>query len=380
MIRRRRRPAARPSESKPAGDLSDPRGLPARTREYLAWLAVHNYSPQTIETREKHLAAFNGWAAERGVTRPEQVTLPLLERYQRRLYHHRKKDGQPLSFRHQRSRLSIVRGLFKWLVRHRYLVSNPASELDLPRLEKRLPKHVLTLEEVERVLAGPDLATPYGIRDRAILETFYSTGIRRMEMAGLKLYDVDVERETLVVRQGKGKKDRIIPIGERALAWLERYLADVRPELLVEPDEGFVFLTQFGDAFHLTGLTQLVSAYVRASGIGKSGACHLFRHTMATLMLEGGADIRYIQQMLGHADLSSTEVYTQVSVRQLKAIHTATHPGAQLARRKGAGAAGRQAEADEERRRAELLASLDAEAAEEAADERGGGPETSRRT
>jgi len=365
---RRRRPAAQPGEKKQLGDLSDPRGLPARTREYLAWLAVHNYSSQTIETREKHLAAFTEWAAERGVTRPEQVTLPLLERYQRRLYHHRKKDGQPLSFRHQRSRLSIVRGLFKWLVRHRYLVSNPASELELPRIDKRLPKHVLTREEVERVLAEPDLATPFGLRDRAILETFYSTGVRRMELVGLKLYDVDVERGTLVVRQGKGKKDRIIPIGERALAWMERYLTEVRPELVVEPDEGFVFLSQFGEPFHLTALTQLVSAYVRRSGTGKSGACHLFRHTMATLMLEGGADIRYIQQMLGHADLNSTEVYTQVSIRQLKAIHTATHPGAELRRRDGAAGGGTP---DDEQHR-------DEEEIED--DERGGDRTTSGRT
>jgi len=378
VIRRPRRPSTHQSRRGPVGDLSDPRGLPARTYEYLSWLAVHNYSPQTIDTREKHLVAFNEWAAEREITRPEQVTLPLLERYQRRLYHHRKKDGQPLSFRHQRSRLSILRGFFKWLVRHRYLVSNPASELELPKLEKRLPKHVLTREEVERVLAEPDLSTPFGLRDRAILETFYSTGIRRMELAGLRLYDVDVERETIVVRQGKGKKDRMIPIGARALAWLETYLGQVRSELVVEPDEGFVFLSQFGEPFRLTALTQLVSAYVRRSGIGKSGACHLFRHTMATLMLEGGADIRYIQQMLGHADLSSTEVYTQVSIRQLKAIHTATHPGAELARRADstAGAEAEQA-GDDVLHREELLASLDAEAAEED-DEQGGDPETSR--
>ncbi|MGH3266261.1 MAG: tyrosine-type recombinase/integrase [Trebonia sp.] len=125
-----------------------------------------------------------------------------------------------------------------------------------------------------------------------------------------------------------GRKDRMIPTGERAAAWTGRYLADVRPRLAVEPDDGVLFLTVDGTAFSPDWLTGLVADYVKRSGVGKPGACHLFRHTMATLMLEGGADIRFIQQMLGHADISTTHIYTQVSLRQLRAIHTATHPAA----------------------------------------------------
>jgi integrase/recombinase XerD len=153
-------------------------------------------------------------------------------------------------------------------------------------------------------------------------------GLRRSELAHLRVTDLDVERVTLAVRQGNGRKDRMIPTGERAAVWIARYLADVRPRLAVEPDDGVLFLTVDGTVFSPDQLTGLVADYVKRSGVGKPGACHLFRHTMATLMLEGGADIRFIQQMLGHADISTTQIYTQVSLRQLRAIRSATHPAA----------------------------------------------------
>jgi integrase/recombinase XerD len=193
-------------------------------------------------------------------------------------------------------------------------------------MEKRLPKHVLTISEAEQVMMQTNVTDPLGIRDRAILETLYSTGMRRMELINLNLYDLDIDRGTIMIRQGKGKKDRMIPIGERAVAWIEKYKNETRPMLAYEPDEGVLFLTNNGEPFTSNRLTQLVRNYVNAAEIGKKGACHLFRHTMATLMLENGADIRFIQQMLGHADLSTTQIYTQVSIRQLKAIHEATHP------------------------------------------------------
>jgi hypothetical protein len=147
-----------------------------------------------------------------------------------------------------------------------------------------------------------------------------------MEVLGLSVFDLDAERGTLLVRQGKGKKDRMVPIGKRAIAWLERYLDGVRPALVVPPDPGNLFLTSLGDEFSPHRLTQLVRDYVVAADTGKKGACHLFRHTMATVMLEGGADIRYIQEMLGHAELTTTQIYTQVSIRRLQAVHAATHP------------------------------------------------------
>jgi integrase/recombinase XerD len=311
---------------RPLGTEGDSQGFAALAAAYLEALRVRNYSEATIASREHHLREFIRWAEERGVTRPAEVTKPTLERYQRWLYHYRKKNGQPLSFRSQHGCLVPVRALFKWLCRQNLLLANPAADLDLPRAEKRLPRHVLTAAEAERVLALPDVAEPLGLRDRAILEAFYSTGMRRMELLGLKLYDLDAERGTIFIRQGKGKKDRMIPMGERAFAWVHRYLDEARPSLALSPDDGTVFLTNVGLVFEPNRLTQLVRDYVDAAEIGKTGSCHLFRHTCATLMLEGGADIRFIQQMLGHAKLETTQIYTQVSIRQLKEVHTRTHP------------------------------------------------------
>jgi integrase/recombinase XerD len=240
---------------------------------------------------------------------------------------YRKKDGKPLSFYSQHGRLTIVRAFFSWACKHNHLLYNPASELELPKIGRRLPKHVLTPDEVERILCLPDLSTAPGLRDRALLETFYSTGIRRMELINLRRYDIDVDRGTLVVRQGKGHKDHMVPIGERALLWIDKYLNDARPHLVVEPDGGIVFLTREGDVFTPNRLTQLVRDFIDSADIGKRGSCHLFRHTMATALLENGCDVRYIQEMLGHAKMETTQIYTQVSIRKLKEMHSAFHPG-----------------------------------------------------
>jgi integrase/recombinase XerD len=259
--------------------------------------------------------------------RPSEVTKPIIERYQRFLFHYRKRDGDPLSFRSQHGRLVPIRAWFKWLARQNHILYNPASEIDLPKLEHRLPKHILTQSEAEQVINMANVLQPMGVRDRAILETFYSTGIRRRELMNLRVYNLDADRGTIIVRQGKGRKDRMIPIGDRAMMWIERYLTEVRPTLVIGDSAGdTVFLTHTGQPFTPNGLTLLVRQYVTAADIGKRGSCHLFRHTMATLMLENGADIRYIQAMLGHAELNTTQIYTQVSIRKLKEIHTATHP------------------------------------------------------
>lgn len=312
------------------GDPTDPEGFGVWLGRYLEALRVKNYSERTVENRDVYLRFFIDWCAERGIVRPHEVTKPMLERYQRHLFHMRqssgKDRGKPLSFRAQHSRLVPVRMYFKWLTRQNVLLWNPASELELPRLERRLPRYVLTADEAEEVMKQPEVSEPLGVRDRAILEVLYSTGIRRMEVLNLSVFDLDEERGTLMVRQGKGKKDRMVPIGQRASAWVRRYLDDVRPSLVVPPDVGVLFLTSLGDEFSPHRMSQLVREYVACADTGKKGACHLFRHTMATLMLENGADIRHIQEMLGHAELSTTQIYTQVSIRRLKAIHAITHP------------------------------------------------------
>lgn len=310
------------------GDPTDPHGFAALVADWAEWMGAHGYSPRTVENRQRMLAHLVVWLDERGIGRPVDVTRPMLDRYQRWLFHYRKANGDPLTFRSQSQRLLPVRAFFKWAARHHHLVHNPASELELPKVEKRLPRPALTAAEAELVLAQPDLSTAAGVRDRAMLETLYSTGIRRIELAGLAVFDIDHDRHTVLVRQGKGRKDRLIPIGERALAWIDRYHHEARPRWAREPDNGVLFLTANGDSFSLDRLTQLARHYVTMSGVNKQGACHLFRHTLATLMLEGGADLRYVQQMLGHADISTTQIYTHVSIRHLQAIHTATHPAA----------------------------------------------------
>lgn len=313
------------------GDPCDPDSLYHFMQRFLAWQREKNYSEKTIEGREVYLRYFIQWCDERGLGRPPDITKPILERYQRYLFLYRKANGEPMSTRSQHTRITPVRAFFKWLTRQNYILYNPASDLELPKLEKRLPKHILTVGEVETILRQPALDTITGLRDRALLETLYSTGIRRMEAINLKVFDIDTERGTLMVRQGKGKKDRMLPIGERALKWVEKYRDEARNELATNADDGTLFLTQLGEAFTPNRLTQLVRDYVDSAQIQKRGSCHLFRHTMATLMLENGADVRFIQAMLGHVSLETTQIYTQVSIRKLKDIHTATHP-AKMAR------------------------------------------------
>lgn len=298
-------------------------------RQYLDDLAVHHYSPRTLRTRRRNLAAFCAWCANRDLREAHELTREHCEAYQRALFQHRTAADRPLSIQAQRLRLVELRGFGKWLARRRHLAYNPAGDLTMPRTPRLLPHHVLSVTEVEAVLATPDLATWDGLRDRALLEVLYSTGIRRCELARLELADLDFERGVLAVRLGKGKKDRVVPIGQRALDWVSRYLREVRPTLATDATQPGLFLNAQGQALGIEYLTHRVRAYLDAAGIAKQGACHLFRHTMATLMLDRGADVRHVQEMLGHARLETTQIYTHVAIQKLKDVHTATHPGAQ---------------------------------------------------
>ena len=300
----------------------------AAARDFGHWLRMRNYSESTISSRGAYLRDFAAWCEERSVESPVEVTRPVLERYRHHIYMRRKSNGEPLSFRTQYLHLHTLRKFFSWLVRQGHLGANPASELEMPKLEWRLPKAVLSAEEVELVMRQPNLLDPQGLRDRAILEVLYSTGSRRTELCTPWVWDVDVPRGTLFIRQGKGKRDRVVPIGERALAWVVRYRDEVRPLLVYDLDEQHLFLNKRGDSVRPMQLGVAVTEYLTAAGLDKRGSCHLFRHTCATLMLEGGADVRFVQEMLGHASIASTQVYTHVSITKLKQVHTATHPGA----------------------------------------------------
>lgn len=290
------------------------------------WEAVVAYSPRTIDAQRHAIGRFIAWCDERGLGKPQDITRPILERYQRHVYHHRKANGQPLTVSAQLGLILPLQAWFKWLTKQNHILYNPAADLDLPTRPKALPKGLLSIGQVEDVLNGCDIVKPDGLRMRAMLEVLYSTGIRRFELAGLKLFDVDVERGALMVRQGKGSKDRLVPVGERACAWVNKYLREVRPDIATGADDYRLFLDDDGAGFTPERIGDLVRRQLTAAGIEHPGSCHLFRVACATHMLENGADIRFIQSLLGHAKLDTTQIYTLVSLAKLKEVHNATHP------------------------------------------------------
>jgi integrase/recombinase XerD len=311
------------------GDASDPAGLAALLQRYLQWLETHNFAANTVNIRRLQLARFIRWCDDRSVTHAAAVTAEMIQRFQRHLFYYRKRDGQPLSISSQSHWLTSLRSWFAWLKDQRVIELNPALELVFPREEKRLPRHALSESEVEAILAQPDIAKPCGLRTRAILELLYSSGLRRQEVLSLELSDIDRGRHVILVRLGKGKKDRYVPVGERALHWLDKYLAEARPLLLgaAETPSQLVFVTQRGRAVHPNQLSSQVRRLMNQAGITKVGSCHLFRHTAASLMLDAGADIRHLQAILGHESLCTTQIYTHVSIGKLCQVHERTHPG-----------------------------------------------------
>ena len=308
---------------------SDPQGLVARARGYFEELKTRNYSELTLITREAQLAMFIRWCHERDLRRPEQIDRDLLERFRRVLFNYRKKNGKPLAISNQAAHLSSLRVFFRWLAKKRYMHYNPACELELPRVPQALPRDILSVKEVEQVLSEPDLSQPMGIRDRAIMELLYSTGMRRSEIINLDLADLHRGQQLVHVRHGKGGKARFAPVGRRAMIWLEKYLEEVRPTQNHDPNEQAIFLT-VTEAKRFSGynMSRVVRNHIR-SGTGKTAGCHIFRHSMATAMLENGADIRYIQELLGHAKLNTTQVYTKVTLKKLREVHEKSHPAEQ---------------------------------------------------
>jgi integrase/recombinase XerD len=326
----------------------DPDSIAAWMRRYLEALTLRHLNKLNLNARRSNLAWFNQWCAERCIERPAQITHAHVVQFQRHLFHARKPNGEPYAINGQRSVLDNVHAWCRWMVRHGHLASNPAADLELPRKVAYILREPLNASEVEAVLALPDLSDPYGLRDRAILELFYATGIRRQELAQLNLGDIDDERGCVFVRQGKGRKDRFVPAGERALAWVRKYVREARPLLLLvdgqghtnlaaNPNEPRLFVNQYGLPLSPYALSWRIRRYFDAAGVKKIGACHLFRHTMATAMLDNGADLRHVQEMLGHSVIMTTQRYTHVSIARLRAVHAATHPGATLRRQSDEG-------------------------------------------
>jgi integrase/recombinase XerD len=326
LLKTRKRAAVKPQgPGKRAHDPLAHQPLLAYMELHFEAMLVKGYSPDTVRARRVAIRRFITWCDERGLQKPSDITKQVLERYQRHLFYYRKPDGTPITLGSQSGCLAPLKAWFKWLARENHILYNPASELELPRQGKHLPRVVLSVPEVERILAEADVNNAQGLRDRALLELIYSTALRRMEAAHLAVYDIDFDRRVVRVREGKGRRDRVTPIGARALAWLDKYVLEARPQLLVF-DHETLFVNDYGEPVLPEFVAQRVKKYMDIAGIDKPGATHLLRHACATHMLEGGADIRFLQAMLGHAQLTTTEIYTHVSIEKLQAIHEATHP------------------------------------------------------
>ncbi len=226
-------------------------------------------------------------------------------------------------------KLSAIRSFYRYLVREKIIPKNPIELLSSPKLDKRLPSF-LTIEEVERLLSAPDPSTPLGQRDRALLELLYASGLRVSELVGLTPEQVDLESNEIRVL-GKGSKERVVLMGEPAATALKSYLEYGRPELLGKKRSQALFLNRYGQRLPARSVQRLLENYAKKAGIGKRVHPHLLRHTFATHMLDGGADLRVVQELLGHARLTSTQIYTHVTKRQARKVYLAAHP---LAREK----------------------------------------------
>jgi integrase/recombinase XerD len=223
-------------------------------------------------------------------------------------------------------RLAALKAFYQFLLRERRIHQDPTANLESPKLEKRLPK-VLTVREVERLLAQPDPAQPAGMRDRAMLELLYATGIRVSELVSLSVADVNLEMGYLRC-SGKGAKERIVPLGSLAIQSCTEYLEKARPRLVKDPSETALFVNHHGHRLTRQGFWKIVKKYADDAKIEKEITPHTLRHSFATHLLENGADLRSVQEMLGHADISTTQIYTHVTKGRLKEVYARTHPRA----------------------------------------------------
>lgn len=222
--------------------------------------------------------------------------------------------------------LASIRAFYQFLVRDRHLEHDPSVHLETPKIEKRLPK-VLSLEEVEKLLEGPDLGQPGGVRDKAMLELMYATGIRVSELVQLNMGDINLEMGFLKC-MGKGSKERMIPLGKVAISVIRQYFETARSRLLKVGGESALFVNHLGKRMTRQGFWKIIKKYALQSGITAEITPHTLRHSFATHLLENGADLRSVQEMLGHADISTTQIYTHVTRSRIKDVYAKTHPRA----------------------------------------------------
>ncbi|WP_255365679.1 tyrosine-type recombinase/integrase [Alishewanella sp. HH-ZS] len=295
----------------------------------MALCAAKGQSADTVYGKHSRLKQFCRWCAARELQTIDQITLDVMDDFMAYLNSQRKpRDGQPLGVAHKRNILTTVKVFIAAMYRKGLLNRNSLEGIELPSIGRALPKALFSEEEIELILVQPLQFGLRGIRDRAILETLFATGVRRGELIPVKLDDVDFEKQLLRVNHGKGRKERIVPISQRACEWLAVYISKVRPMINYVGSGNTLFLANDGKAFKPGKLSELASRYIRLAGIKRFGACHMFRHATGTMMLDNGADLRHVQEMLGHASITTTQIYTHVSRQKLKEVYIKTHPSA----------------------------------------------------
>jgi integrase/recombinase XerD len=282
------------------------------------------YGERTVPEYQSHARAFLNWLCELNIELLD-VRTEDLQTYQNELLGQKKKDGKPYSLGFYQYRIKVVKSFFRFLYLHGYILHDPSSSIDFKAKEKRIPRVILTEEEALRLIESADEKSPSGLRDRAALETFYATGIRVTELANLNLWDVELEEKMLRVILGKGRKDRNVPLTTAAAEAIAVYLEKGRPKL-VSSNNPYLFLADKGGRLQRAVLSRIVQKYARKAGIEKHITCHTFRHSVATHLLRGRADIRHIQMLLGHESLQTTQRYTRVEISDLKRVIERAHP------------------------------------------------------
>lgn len=294
---------------------------------FIEYLKQRGYSEKTIEEYSAYVRYFSWWLGEKyQKAQPKDVTKQEVYEFQTHLFNYKTRTGHHLTLATQGKRLRSISCFFRFLAKRDLILYDPTTGLEIPKEEKGLPRGVLTRSEVKKLLDKPDCSTLLGLRDRAILELFYSTGIRLSELLGLRMIDLDIERGLLKVK-GKFKKERVVPVGSFARKYILAYIEKVRPKLQADRRINSLFISYRGNPIEKSCLNALVRNYVKRAGIRKKNInCHSLRHSCATHMLEAGCDVRYIQELLGHSSLETTQIYTRVAIPGLKKVHLRTHP------------------------------------------------------
>lgn len=286
---------------------------------FISYLSVERgLAANTLESYERDLRQFNGFLRAQKVDGTPHVGRAEVMSYLLQL---QKEGRSPATIAR---RLAALKSFYQYLVQENIVSGDPTAELESPKQHKRLPR-VLTIKEVETLLKQPDVSTPAGWRDKAMLELLYATGLRVSELVSLRLNQINMT-SGFVRCIGKGNRERIVPIGSVALLAMAGYLEKARPKLLRHHSQEYLFLNQHGKPMTRQGFWKIIKKYASQAGITKRITPHVLRHSFATHLLENGADLRSVQEMLGHADISTTQIYTQVTRGHLKDVYSKTHP------------------------------------------------------